>query len=80
MGVPVEDLLEHRPVELLLGLEVAVDDEPGHADLGGDVVHRGAREARAGEGAGGAAQDRLLPFVSAEQLAGLHDLQCILLC
>ena len=50
LGEPVGDPLEHRPVELFLGVEVAVDDELGDARRGGDVLHRRGREPGAGEG------------------------------
>ena len=60
LGESVEHPLEHRSVQLFLGVEVAVDDELRDARRGGDVLHGGGGVAGAGEGTGGTTQDGLL--------------------
>jgi len=67
---PVGHLGEHGPVEVLLRVEVAVDDEPGDAGLGRDVVHRGAGETGAGEGGRRRGQDLGLTLVALHEPAG----------
>ena len=48
---------QHGPVEVRLGVEEPVEDQAGHAGLGGDVVHRRAVVAAAQEGARGGLDD-----------------------
>jgi hypothetical protein len=49
--------LEHRGVERFLAREVVVEARGGQIDRGGDVAHRGAREAALGEQGLGRVED-----------------------
>ena len=53
----VHHLLQHGGVQLELGLEDAVDDQPGDACSAGDIIHRGAVESRLDEHRRCGAQD-----------------------
>jgi hypothetical protein len=66
-------LVEDGAVQVLLRGEVPVDDQPGDAGLGRDVVHRGRGEAAPGEGGGGGAEQLRLPLPTRQQLAGGLD-------
>jgi hypothetical protein len=55
-------------VQVGLRVEVPVEDHPGDAGLGGDVLQARRREAAAGKGFGGGAED-LFPSLSARQAA-----------
>ena len=61
LDLALEHLLEHRPVERLLGLEVAVDDELRDAGGRRDLVHRGRRVAGVRERFGGRLEDGQAP-------------------
>ncbi len=61
--------LQHRAVEGLLRVEVAVDDELRDAGGCRDVLHRGVRVAGAGEGQRRRPQDRLAALGPREQAA-----------
>jgi hypothetical protein len=56
--------VKDRLVQVGLGVEVPVEDRPGDAGLGGDVVQARRREATAGERLGGGGED-LLPALRA---------------
>ena len=75
LAQPVEDLLENGPIQLFFGLEVAVEDEAGHAARGGDILHRGTVEARSGERLGGPPQDGGSPFRTRQEF-GLDRYTC----
>jgi hypothetical protein len=59
--IPVED----GPVEVGLGVEVAVEDHAADLRLGRHVVEAGGGEACVGEGGGGGGEDLFPPFGTA---------------
>ena len=68
---PLADLVDQRQVEVLLGVEVLVEHRLGDAGGIGDVVHRGAVVAVAGEDLDRDVEDLLAAFAGGE--SGVHN-------
>src|SRR4029453_14072546 len=58
-GQPPNRAVQHRPVQVGLGLEVPVQQDPADAGRRGDVIQAGGRDPGRGEGLGGGGQQLL---------------------
>jgi hypothetical protein len=61
LGQALADPVEDRPVQVGLGVEVAVEDGPADTGGGGDVIEAGGREACVSERLGGRGEDLVAP-------------------
>ena len=68
---PVAHVLEHRPVQRLLRVEVAIHDQPRDAGGNRNVLHRGLGKAALGKGRRRRPQDRGPAGRAVEEHAGL---------